>query len=127
MTIGEKIGIYAKQKNISLRQLAAESEINYSTLRSIVTRKSERVSAEYIRSLAAALEIPESALTEDVIISEAAPKSEAEMKLEATINAIVGLSEGQEKEDKIYLINDILEANSSLIRNIFNALNERNR
>ncbi|WP_022775117.1 helix-turn-helix domain-containing protein [Butyrivibrio sp. AE2015] len=122
MNIGEKIGYYAKQKKITLRRLAIESGINYNTLYAIVTRNSNRVSVENIKSIAGVLGIPAEDLETDTPLREFEELSDAELKLSATINSIVGLSTGKDKEDKLYLINSFLEAQSELISNCYSAM-----
>ena len=125
MTIGEKIGFYAKQKNITLRRLASESEINYNTLYAIVSRKSNRVSDENLIKIAEVLEIPVEQFGADASVTESDAPTDAEIKLSATISSIIGLSTGKEKEDKLYLINSFLEANAGLIKNIYAAMSTK--
>jgi len=122
MNVGEKIGYYAKQKKVTLRRLASESGINYNTLYAIVSRNSNRVSDENIKSIAKVLGIPAEDLETDTPLREVAELSDAELKLSATINSIVGLSTGKDKEDKLYLINSFLEAQSALISDCYNAM-----
>lgn len=125
MTIGEKIGYYAKQKNMTLRRLASESDINYNTLYAIVSRKSNKVSDENLKNIASVLEIPIEQFGTDASVTELETPSEAEIKLSATISSIVGLSTGKEKEEKLYLVNSFLEANSGLIKDIYSALSAK--
>lgn len=62
MGTGELIGIMAQEKNISLRQLAINAGIPYNTLYAIVRRKSNRIEPSTTARIAAALEVPVSAL-----------------------------------------------------------------
>lgn len=57
MSIGERIGLFASEKGINLRQLALKAGISYNTLYSIVKRKSSRVDYETMQKIADALEI----------------------------------------------------------------------
>lgn len=57
MSIGERIGLFASEKGINLRQLALKAGISYNTLYSIVKRKSSRVDYEAMQKIADALEI----------------------------------------------------------------------
>lgn len=123
MNIGEKIGIYTKQANISIRQLALEADLNYNTLYAFVKRGGKKLPDEQIVKIAKVLGISENTLKNGDEIEEA--RTEAEILLNTTINAIVGESSGKEREDKIYLINSFLEANSSLIKNIYRKLEDK--
>ena len=125
MNVGEKIGYYAKQKNITIRRLASESGINYNTLYAIVSRKSNKVSDDNLKKIAAILEIPIEQFDTDASLTETEAPTEAEIKLSATISSIVGLSTGKEREDKLFLINSFLEANTGLIKNIYSAMSAK--
>ena len=57
MTIGERIEEFAKRKNMSIRKLALSAGIPYTTLYSIVNRKSDRVDSEKVAKIANALGI----------------------------------------------------------------------
>lgn len=57
MSIGERIGLFASEKGINLRQLAIKADISYNTLYSIVKRKSSRVDYETMQKIADALEV----------------------------------------------------------------------
>ena len=127
MTKGELIGVCAKARGMSLRQLAAEADINYNTLYSAVTRKSNRISNDAIKKIAKVLEYPESRFIDEDLpaFSEKEEESEAMERVMTTIDSIIGLSEGKEREEKLYLINDFLESNSLLIRRIHETLKEK--
>lgn len=62
MTVGERIQKYANEKGMTLKQVATEADISYSTLYAIVKRKSDGVRSDIIESVASALKIPPSAL-----------------------------------------------------------------
>lgn len=123
MNIGEKIGIYAKQANISIRQLALEADLNYNTLYAFVKRGGKKLPDKQITKIAKVLGINENAL-KNVDDIEDIP-TEAEILLNTTIKAIVGESSGKERDNKLYLINSFLEANSSLIKSIYKKLEEK--
>lgn len=55
MTSGEKIGILAKKKQIPLKRVAEKAGIAYSTLYSMVTRKSNRIDTETLQKISDAL------------------------------------------------------------------------
>lgn len=55
MTVGERIGELAKIKNMSIRKLALSAGMPYTTLYSIVRRKSDRVDSEKLAKIANAL------------------------------------------------------------------------
>lgn len=57
MSVGEAIGIMAKEKGFNLRQLAAKAKVSYNTLYAIVKRKSSRVDLTTLQNVAAALEV----------------------------------------------------------------------
>lgn len=57
MTAGEKIGIIAKERKISLRQISVDAGIPYNTLYSIVSRKSNRINNNALLKIASALGI----------------------------------------------------------------------
>lgn len=126
MTLGEKIGYFAKQKNISLRRLALESGINYNSLYAFVKRGGERLPDESIENIANVLEIKKKTLiSEELVVDRKEVNlTEAEAKLQATISSIVGLSTGKEREEKLYLINTFLETNAGLIKEVY-ALSQR--
>lgn len=58
MTVGERIGIYAQEKNINLHKLSKNAGVSYNTLYSIVRRKSDKIDADILAKVAKALEIP---------------------------------------------------------------------
>lgn len=70
MTVGERIQKYAKEKGMTLKQVAAEADISYSTLYAIVKRKSNGVNPDTIESIAAALQISPSQLYWDNPLSD---------------------------------------------------------
>lgn len=55
MTVGERIEEFAKRKNMSIRKLALSAGIPYTTLYSVVKRKSDRVDSEKLAKIANAL------------------------------------------------------------------------
>lgn len=122
MSIGEKIKQYASLKKISLRRLASEAEINYNTLYALISRKSNSISIDNINKIAKVLGIPAEALlgTDNSVIES--DITDADIKLATTINAIIGVSKGEERENKLYLINSFLEADADLIENIYEAI-----
>lgn len=62
MTVGERIQKYANEKGMTLKQVATDADISYSTLYAIVKRKSDGVRPDLIESIAAALRITPSDL-----------------------------------------------------------------
>lgn len=90
MSIGERIGLFANEKGINLRQLALKAGISYNTLYSIVKRKSSRVDYETTQRIADALEISLSELVGmnpavDIPENRAACDAAAKMLLDAGI------------------------------------------
>lgn len=71
MTVGERIQKYAKEKGMTLKQVATEAGISYSTIYAIVKRKSDGVKPDTIESIAAALQISPSQLYWDKPLSDA--------------------------------------------------------
>ena len=65
MTIGQRIGMIAKEKNINLHQLAQQSGISYNTLYSIVRRKSNKVDPTKLAKIAEQLGVSLMAFYED--------------------------------------------------------------
>lgn len=57
MTIGERIGIIAREKGLPLRKVAQKALIPYNTLYSYVARKSNRIDRETLESIANALDV----------------------------------------------------------------------
>lgn len=57
MTTGENIGRIANEKGISLRKLSILSGIPYTTLYSIVKRKSDKIDIDILRKIALALDL----------------------------------------------------------------------
>lgn len=115
MTLGEKIEVYAKNNNISLRQLALESSINYNTLYAFVKRGGKTLTEESLRNVASALGISPEQLTSDEISIEERP-SEATIALNLTISSIIGQLTGGEAERMLYTINTFLEEQAHLIK-----------
>ena len=122
MTLGEKIEYCAKQKHISLRQLAQESSINYNTLYSFVKRGGKKLPSDSIIRLSEALGMKPEELTGDELPPSS--PSDAEITLGLTISSIVGNRIGKEREDVLYLINSFLEKDGSLINSIYKKLSK---
>lgn len=80
MTVGERIEEFAKRKNMSIRKLALSAGIPYTTLYSVVKRKSDRVDSEKLAKIANALGIDHTILifgkTREKMIREMDEESE---------------------------------------------------
>ncbi len=124
MYIGERIGFYASKRNVSIRQLAAECDINYQTLYNFIKRDGQKMDKNRLEKIANALDVK----LEDLLITSTNEQrllTDAEFLLLSTVNSIVGTSTGDERENKLYLINSILETNSNLIISVFEQLSAK--
>ena len=116
MNLGERIEKLAKMKHISLRQLARESSIKYTTLYSFVKRGGTKLSGESIDNIARALGILPEELTGKVAVKEF---NEADAALSLTLGSILGGLEGKEREDMVRLLNNFLTANVAFIKYLY--------
>lgn len=123
MTTGELIGKTAAEKGINLRQLAISADINYSTLYAIVKRGSQNVNHEILVRVARVLCVPVSYLKQSGLPDEAI--TEAEIQIHNTINGIVGLAVGEEREEMLYYINSFLEANRNFLESSYRAIKRK--
>lgn len=57
MTTGENIGRLAKERDISLRKLSVKADVPYTTLYSIVRRKSDKIDIDILKKIAGALDL----------------------------------------------------------------------
>lgn len=57
MTTGENIGRLAREKGINLHKLSDKANIPYTTLYSIVKRKSDKIDMETLKKIALALDL----------------------------------------------------------------------
>lgn len=57
MTTGENIGRLAQEKGISLHKLSDKADVPYTTLYSIVKRKSDKIDVETLKKIALALDL----------------------------------------------------------------------
>lgn len=124
MSIGERIGLFAREKGINLRQLAIKADISYNTLYSIVKRKSSRVDYETMQKIADALEISLSELVGmnpavDTPENRAACDDATRMMLEAELSMSHKSDEGRILHFYEYLNTDgKLEASKCFLQHL---------
>lgn len=106
MTIGERIGIIAREKEPSLRKVAEKAGISYNTLYSLVTRKSNKIDMETLQKIADALDVQpwelmgyDGSIRVDTSKHSDKPLSE---QLEDFYNALRKLGETFPKEDRFF-------------------------
>lgn len=118
MNLGKKIELYAKHANISIRQLAMTTGINYNTLYAFVKRNGQKLPQEKIFKIAKALGVNEQCFLAGTYVEY----TESDLTLQSTINDIVGECNSKQREDRLLIINDFLESNIDFIKQLITVL-----
>ena len=111
--LSEKIRQILEHRHMSIHYLSVIAGIPYTTLHSIVRRKSKHIDQKIISKIASALNISEAYFwTDDPISDTSNPESIAENRLRTTIESIIGR---RNRLIGLSVINDYLLTNKSFI------------